>query len=67
VEGEKSLASISSMMAGMAGWTEAGGTFHAGGGTLAGLDKGGLVVIIVVSIVAIVAFVWIFRETGKRD
>jgi hypothetical protein len=55
------------MMAGMAGWTEAGGTFHAGGGTLAGLDKGGLVVIIVVSIVAIVAFVWIFRETGKRD
>ena len=51
----------------MAGWMEAGGTFHAGGGTLAGLDRGGVVVIILVSIIAIVAFVWIFHETGKRD
>ena len=67
MEGEKPLASISSMMTGMAGWMEAGGTFHAGGGTLAGLDRGGVVVIILVSIIAIVAFVWIFHETGKRD
>ena len=51
----------------MAGWTEAGGTLYAGGGTAAGLDRGGLIVIILVSIIAIVAFVWIFRETGKRD
>jgi hypothetical protein len=31
------------------------------------LGKGGLIVIIVVSVIAIVAFVWIFRESGKRD
>ena len=40
---------------------------HAGGGVIGGLDKGGLIVIIVVSVIAVVAFVWIFHETGKRD
>jgi len=33
----------------------------------AGLGKAGLITVIVVSIIAIAAFVWIFRETGKRD
>jgi hypothetical protein len=33
----------------------------------AGLGKGGLITIIAVSIIAIVTFVWIFRETAKRD
>jgi len=32
-----------------------------------GLGMGGLVTIIVVSVVAVAAFVWIFRETGRRD
>ena len=32
-----------------------------------GLGIGGLVTIIVVSVVAVAAFVWIFRETGRRD
>jgi uncharacterized membrane protein len=67
VEGREPLAPISSRMAGMIDWIEAGGAIHAGGGTVAGLEKGGLVVIILVSVVAIVAFVWIFRETGRRD
>jgi hypothetical protein len=34
---------------------------------LGGLGRGGLVTIIVVSLIAIVAFVWIFRETGRRE
>jgi hypothetical protein len=32
-----------------------------------GLGKGGLITVIVVSVIAIAAFLWIFRETGKRD
>jgi hypothetical protein len=32
-----------------------------------GLGRGGLITIIVVSAIAIAAFVWIFRETGRRD
>jgi hypothetical protein len=54
-------------MAGMADWMEAGAVIYTAGGALGGLDKGGLIVIMLVSIIAIVAFVWIFRETGKRD
>ncbi len=46
---------------------ESGAAIHTAGGALGGLDEGGLVAIILVSIVAIVAFVWIFRETGRRD
>ncbi len=46
---------------------EAGAAIHAGGGVVGGLDKGGLIVIIVVSAIAVAAFVWIFHETGKRD
>ena len=55
------------MMAGMADWMQAGVAIHTAGGALGGLGKGGLIVIILVSIIAIIAFVWIFRETGKRD
>jgi hypothetical protein len=55
------------MMTGVGDWIEAGAAIHAGGGVVGGLGKGGLIVIIVVSVIAIVAFVWIFRETGKRD
>jgi len=55
------------MVAGMADWMESGAAIHTAGGALGGLDKGGLIAIILVSIVAIVAFVWIFRETGKRE
>jgi len=32
-----------------------------------GLGRGGVIAIIVVSIIAVAAFVWIFRETGRRD
>jgi hypothetical protein len=54
-------------MAGTADWMKAGAVIYTAGGALGGLDKGGLIVIMLVSIIAIVAFVWIFRETGKRD
>ena len=55
------------MMTGVGDWMEAGVAIHADGGVVGGLDKGGLIVIIVVAVIAIVAFVWIFRGTGKRD
>ena len=58
---------IDSIMTGVADWMEGGARIHAGGGVIGGLDKGGLIVIIVVAVIAIVAFVWIFRGTGKRD
>ena len=54
-------------MAGTADWMEAGVAIHTAGGALDGLGKGGLIAVILVSIIAIIAFVWIFRETGKRD
>jgi hypothetical protein len=55
------------MMVGMADWTETSAAIYAAGAASGGLDKTGLVTIIVVSVIAIIAFVWIFRETGKRD
>jgi len=54
-------------MAGTADWMEAGAVIYTAGGALDGLGKGGLIAVILVSIIAIVAFVWIFRETGNRD
>jgi hypothetical protein len=54
-------------MVGIVDWTETGVTVYAAGQALAGLDKTGLIVIIIVAIIAVVAFVWIFRETGRRD
>jgi hypothetical protein len=55
------------MMAGMVDWTEASTAIYAAGEASGGLDQAGLITIIAVSIIAIITFVWIFRETGKRD
>ncbi|MEA1872527.1 MAG: hypothetical protein U9M91_03955 [Chloroflexota bacterium] len=55
------------MIAGMPEWMEASTTGYAAGDALGGLGKAGLITIIVVSIIAIVTFVWIFRETRKRE
>jgi hypothetical protein len=52
---------------GMVDWTETSAAIDAVGEAAGGLDKAGLITIIVVSVVAIITFVWIFRETGKRD
>ncbi|MCJ7669225.1 MAG: hypothetical protein MUO61_01760 [Dehalococcoidia bacterium] len=51
----------------MPDWMEASATVYAAGEAFGGLGKSGLITIIVVSLIAIVAFVWIFRETGKRE
>ena len=40
---------------------------YAAGEASGGLGRGGLIAIIVVSVIAVAAFVWIFRETGRRD
>ncbi|MBE0431444.1 MAG: hypothetical protein IBX67_06425 [Dehalococcoidia bacterium] len=40
---------------------------YAAGEPFGGLGRAGLVTIIVVSVIAIVTFVWIFRETGRRE
>jgi hypothetical protein len=55
------------MIAGMPDWLEVSATVYTAGEAFGGLGKGGLITIIVVSIVAIITFVWIFRETGRRD
>jgi hypothetical protein len=55
------------MVVGMTDWMEASATVYAVGEAFGGLGKAGLITIIVVSLVAIVAFVWIFRETGRRE
>lgn len=51
----------------MPDWMEAGTVVYAAGEGSGGLSKAGLITIIVVSLIAIVTFVWIFRETGRRD
>ena len=55
------------MIAGVSDWMEAGATGYAAGEAFGGLGKGGLITIIIVSIIAIVTLVWIFRETGRRE
>ena len=40
---------------------------YAAGEASDGLGTGGLITIIVISVIAVAAFVWIFRETGRRD
>jgi len=55
------------MIAGIPDWMEASATGYAAGEASGGLSKGGLITIIIVSVIAIVTFVWIFRETGRRD
>jgi hypothetical protein len=51
----------------MPDWMEASATVYAAGEAFGGLGKAGLITIIVVSLIAIVAFVWIFREARKRE
>ena len=48
-------------------WIEATSTVYAAGEPFGGLGKAGLITIIVISVIATVTFVWIFRETGKRE
>jgi len=55
------------MVDGMLDRMEASATVYAAGEAFGGLGKAGLITIIVVSLIAIITFVWIFRETGKRD
>jgi hypothetical protein len=54
-------------MVGMTDWMGMGTVIYAAVEASSGLDRGGLITIIVISIIAVVTFVWIFRETGKRD
>ena len=52
----------------MLGWIEEGSGVHAAAeAAFGGLDKEGLIAIIVISVIAIVTFVWIFRELRRRD
>ena len=51
----------------MPDWMEASATVYATGEAFGGLGKAGLITVIVVSIIAIVTLVWIFRETGRRE
>jgi len=62
-----SLASCGRMIAGLLGRTAADAAVYAAGERLAGLGKAGLIAVIVVSVIAIVTFAWIFRETGRRE
>jgi len=55
------------MIAGAPDWMEASATVYAAGEAFGGLGKAGLITIIVVSIIAIITLVWIFRETRKRE
>jgi hypothetical protein len=55
------------MIAVMPGGIEVDAVAYAAGEAFSGLGKGGLITIIVVSIIAIVTFVWIFHETERRD
>jgi len=51
----------------MPDWIGTSTVLYAAGEAFGGLGKGGLATIIVVSLIAIVAFVWIFHETGRRE
>ena len=55
------------MVTGLLGGSDACIASYAAGEASGGLGRGGVIAIIVVSVVAIAAFVWIFRETGSRD
>jgi hypothetical protein len=55
------------MVVGMMNWMETSATVYAAGEAFGGLGKTGLITIIVISIIAIVTFVWIFREISRRD
>ncbi|MFW6105306.1 MAG: hypothetical protein ACOC7P_01850 [Chloroflexota bacterium] len=51
----------------MPDWLEGSAIAYAAGEAFGGLGKAGLITIIVVSIIVIITFVWIFRETGRRE
>ena len=55
------------MVVGMPDWIGASAIVYTASEAFGGLGKAGLITIIVVSIIAVVTFVWIFRETRKRD
>jgi len=55
------------MVVGMSNWIGASATVYIASEAFGGLGKAGLITIIVVSVIAIITFVWIFRETRKRD
>jgi len=55
------------MVIGLLGRIDAGIAAYAAGEAADGLGRGGLIAIVVISVIAIAAFVWIFRETGRRD
>ncbi len=40
---------------------------YTAGEEFGGLGGGGLIAVIVISVIAIATFVWIFRETGRKD
>jgi hypothetical protein len=50
----------------MPDWVERSIT-SAAGEAFGGLGRAGLITVIVVALVIIVAFVWIFRETGRWE
>ncbi|MFP3879344.1 MAG: hypothetical protein ACLFVA_00080 [Dehalococcoidia bacterium] len=51
----------------MVRWIQATSTLYAAGEPFGGLGKGGLITIIVIAVIATVTFVWIFRETRRRE
>ena len=51
----------------MPDWIGASATGYTAGETFGGLGRGGLIAVIVISVIAIVTFVWIFRETRRKD
>ena len=54
-------------MVGMLGWIDAGsGVYAAAEAASGGLEKEGLIAIIIIAIIAIAAFVWIFRGLRRR-
>jgi len=55
------------MVVGMPDWIGASAIVYTSSEAFGGLGKAGLITIIVVSVIAVVTFVWIFRETRKRD
>ena len=55
------------MLIGLPGGIDGCIAAYAAGESSDGLGMGGLITIIVVSVIAVAAFVWIFRETGRRD
>ena len=55
------------MIAGVPDWMEISTTVYTADEAFGGLGEAGLITIIVVSIIAIITLVWIFRETRKRE